>query len=156
MSLAQPGFREHKGGGIVQWMEDRVPLLCQHSITRGSAGKFSSLPVSPSPVDCCLLVLFRGHLRASLVAKLVKNLPANVRDMGSIPRLGRSPGEGNSYPLQYSGLENSMDYIGSDGKASAYNEGDPGSSPGSGISPGEGNGNPLQHSCLENPTDGGA
>ena len=29
--------------------------------------------------------------------------------MGSIPGLGRSPGEGNSYPLQYSGLENSMD-----------------------------------------------
>ena len=30
-------------------------------------------------------------------------------DLGSIPGLGRSPGEGNSYPLQYSGLENSMD-----------------------------------------------
>ena len=32
-----------------------------------------------------------------------------VGDLGSIPGLGRSPGEGNSYPLQYSGLENSMD-----------------------------------------------
>ena len=30
-------------------------------------------------------------------------------DVGSIPGLGRSPVEGNSYPLQYSGLENSMD-----------------------------------------------
>ena len=30
-------------------------------------------------------------------------------DLGLIPGLGRSPGEGNSYPLQYSGLENSMD-----------------------------------------------
>jgi len=29
-------------------------------------------------------------------------------DMGSIPGLGRSPGEGKGYPLQYSGLENSM------------------------------------------------
>jgi len=29
-------------------------------------------------------------------------------DLGSIPGLGRSPGEGNGYPLQYSGLENSM------------------------------------------------
>ena len=38
---------------------------------------------------------------------------------------------------------------GSDGKASAYNEGDQGSIPGSGRSPGEGNGNPLQYSCLE-------
>ena len=32
-------------------------------------------------------------------------------DLGSIPGLGRSPGEGNGYPLQYSGLENSMDCI---------------------------------------------
>ena len=38
---------------------------------------------------------------------------------------------------------------GSDGKASAYNEGNPGSIPGSGRSPGEGNGTPLQYSCLE-------
>ena len=30
-------------------------------------------------------------------------------DLGSIPRLGRFPGEGKGYPLQYSGLENSMD-----------------------------------------------
>ena len=33
----------------------------------------------------------------------------NVRDPGSIPGLGRSPGEGNSNPLQYSCLENPMD-----------------------------------------------
>ena len=45
---------------------------------------------------------------------------------------------------------------GSDGKASACNEGDLGSIPGSGRSPGEGNGNPLQYSCLENPMEGGA
>ena len=31
-------------------------------------------------------------------------------DLGSIPGMGRSPGEGKGYPLQYSGLENSMDY----------------------------------------------
>ena len=35
----------------------------------------------------------------------------NNGDLGSIPGLGRSPGEGNSYPLQYSVLENSMDCI---------------------------------------------
>ena len=44
---------------------------------------------------------------------------------------------------------------GSDGKASAYNEGDLGLIPGSGRSPGEGHGTPLHHSCLENPMDGG-
>ena len=35
----------------------------------------------------------------------------NARDLGSIPGLGRSPEEGNSYPLKYSGLENSIDCI---------------------------------------------
>ena len=39
---------------------------------------------------------------------MVKNLPANVGDVGSIPGLERSPGEGNGHPLQYSCLENSM------------------------------------------------
>ena len=34
----------------------------------------------------------------------------NAGDMGLIPGLGPSPGEGKDYPLQYSGLENSMDY----------------------------------------------
>ena len=58
----------------------------------------------------------------------------NAGDLGSIPRLGRSPGEGKGYPLQYSGLENSTDF----------------------IVLGEGNGNPLQCSCLENPMDGEA
>ena len=35
----------------------------------------------------------------------------NVEDLSLIPGLGRSTGEGIGYPLQYSGLENSMDYI---------------------------------------------
>ena len=39
----------------------------------------------------------------------VKNQLANAGDAGSTPRSGRSPGEGNSYLLQYSCLENSMD-----------------------------------------------
>ena len=38
-----------------------------------------------------------------------KESACNVGDLGLIPGLGRSPVEGNSYPLQYSGLENSMD-----------------------------------------------
>ena len=40
-----------------------------------------------------------------------KESACNVGDLGLIPGLGRSPGEGNGYPLQYSGLENSMDCI---------------------------------------------
>ena len=38
-----------------------------------------------------------------------KNLPANAGDLGSIPGSGKSPGERNSNPLQYSFLENSME-----------------------------------------------
>jgi len=40
---------------------------------------------------------------------VVKNPPANAGDVGSIPGSGRSPGEGNGNPLQYSCWENSMD-----------------------------------------------
>ena len=40
---------------------------------------------------------------------VVKNPPANAEDMGLVPGLGRSPGEGNGNLLQYSCLENSMD-----------------------------------------------
>ena len=40
-----------------------------------------------------------------------KESACNVGDLGSILGLGRSPGEGKGYPLQYSGLENSMDCI---------------------------------------------
>jgi len=40
-----------------------------------------------------------------------KESDSNVGDLGSIPGLGRSPGEGKGHPLQYYGLENSMDYI---------------------------------------------
>ena len=45
---------------------------------------------------------------ASLISQLVKNLPTNAGDPGSIPGLERSPGEGNGNPLQYSCLENPM------------------------------------------------
>ena len=38
-----------------------------------------------------------------------KESACNPGDLGSIPELGRSPAEGNGYPFQYSGLENSMD-----------------------------------------------
>ena len=40
-----------------------------------------------------------------------KESACNAEDPGSIPRLGRSAGEGIGYSLQYSGLENSMDFI---------------------------------------------
>ena len=57
----------------------------------------------------------KGNVSVLLVGRYCgsagKESTCNVGDLGSIPGLGRSPGEGNSYPLQYSGLENSMDCI---------------------------------------------
>ena len=41
-----------------------------------------------------------------------KESTCKSEDLGSIPRLGRSPGEGKGCPLQYSGLESSMDCMG--------------------------------------------
>jgi len=49
---------------------------------------------------------------ASQMVKVVKNLPANagdIRDLGSIPGSGRSPGGGHGNPLQYPCLENPVD-----------------------------------------------
>ena len=52
------------------------------------------------------------HLLNTHLARVVKNPPANagdLRDMGSIPGSGRSPGGGHGNTLQYSFLENPMD-----------------------------------------------
>ena len=58
-----------------------------------------------------LIVIRIGKQILTQVALVVKNLSANagyVRDVGSIPGLGRSPGEGNGNSLWYSCLENPM------------------------------------------------
>ena len=52
----------------------------------------------------CLVMSFPGNSAG-------KESACNAGDPGSIPGSGRSPGEGKSYPLQYSGLENYMDCI---------------------------------------------
>ena len=59
-----------------------------------------------------LFVIILTLFGASQVVQLVKNLLANagyIRDASSIPMSGRSPGEGNGNPLQFSYLENPMD-----------------------------------------------
>ena len=71
----------------------------------------------PEDSTCCRAT---KPQRVSLCATITESLgfpggsdgkenACNVGDLASIPGLGRSPGEGNGYPLQYSGLENSMD-----------------------------------------------
>ena len=56
--------------------------------------------------DTCVPV---HQLLGSPGGSAVKNPPAKAGNVGSIPRLGRSPGEGNGNPLQYSCLGNPMD-----------------------------------------------
>ena len=57
------------------------------------------------------MLINRGGYRcvASLVTQTGKESACNGGGLGSMPRLGRSPGEGKGYPFQYSGLESSMD-----------------------------------------------
>ena len=61
--------------------------------------KYLSLVVGKTSPSLSITMRFSG----------VKNPPANAGDEDSIPELGRSPGEGNGYPLQYSCLQNPMD-----------------------------------------------
>ena len=86
-------------------------------------GKKKSLRVicDPTPEITCTMLCafgrriytsFHRMLGASQVVLVVNNLPANagdVRDKGSIPGSGRSPGRRHGNPLQYSCLENPMD-----------------------------------------------
>ena len=55
--------------------------------------------------------LSSGPLHATRGGSAGKESACNAGDLGSIPGLGRSPGEANGNPLQYSGLENSTDCI---------------------------------------------
>ena len=60
-----------------------------------------------SLIYLCLVQAFSKYLGGSDC----KESACNAGDPGSIPGLGRSPGEGNGYPLQYSCLENPMDRV---------------------------------------------
>ena len=59
--------------------------------------------------DSTLSHLTKPKSRTPESSLVGKESACNAGDPGSIPGLGRSAGEGNGYPLQYSGLENSMD-----------------------------------------------
>ena len=108
-----------------------------------------------------LFIFSFTYLSSAFGGSAGEDSTCNAGDVGLIPGLGRSPGEGKGYPLQYSDLENSMDCIvhevakswtqlsnfhsslffilgfpsDSDGKESAWNAGNPGSIPGMGKIP---------------------
>ena len=90
-----PGTREPGG----------LPSMGSHSQTR--LKRLSSSSSSSSPT---LGLCIRGTMGFP-GGSAGKESACNVGNLGSIPGMGRSPGEGKSYPLQYSGLENSMDCL---------------------------------------------
>ena len=64
----------------------------------------------PSQASQLLIILLK-RLEGFPCGSTGKESAHNAGDLGSIPGLGRSPGEGKGYPLQYSGLENFTDCI---------------------------------------------
>ena len=77
--------------GTICWRRDRLPTPIFLGFLCGSAGKESACDV--------------GDLGST------QESTCNAGDLGLITGLERSPGEGKGYPLQYSGLESSMNYI---------------------------------------------
>ena len=94
--------------------------LAQRGVPGASTPAFRPAVKHPPPVLAFVLVPFSLVGDCGFVPVITWGFPGgsagkestcNVGDGGSIPGLGRSPGEGNCYPLQYSDLENSMDCI---------------------------------------------
>ena len=73
-----------------------------HTLFSPCKRKMTQLPLRKTIAQGTLLAGFHGSL-------VVKNLPASVGDVGSVPDLGRSLEERNGYPLQYSSLGNPME-----------------------------------------------
>ena len=89
---------------------------CQEYIPGGSAGKESACNVrDPISIPGSGRFPWRRYRLSTLAVlgflggSVDKESACNVEDLDSVPGLGRYPGEGKSYPLQYSGLENSVD-----------------------------------------------
>ena len=107
MNLSKPGLPVHH----------QIPEFTQTHVHQvGDAIQPSHPLLSPSPpapnpsqsFPMSQLLANNGFPDSSVC----KESAYNAGDPGSIPGSGRSPGEGKGYPLQYSGLENSMDCIG--------------------------------------------
>ena len=90
--------------------------MCQYSgyTTRYSARKKASIK------KIKIFILLLHYIIICVLYSYILGFPGgsagqestcNVGDLGSMPGLGRSPGEGKGYPLQYSGLENFMDFM---------------------------------------------
>ena len=103
----------------MHWYNPAPSFITLRSTFIPSAIDLCSKPPVPNSSDLlCLLNSAFYRNRTSSILCLALGFPGgsdgkesacNVGDLGSFPGLGRSPGEGNCYPGQYSGLENPMD-----------------------------------------------
>ena len=82
-----------------------IMLACQYNSAFAQSLQLKKLQWIPSTNFTTLY----GDVGASLMAQMNKESACKAETLSSIPGSGRSPGEGNGYPLQYSCLENSMD-----------------------------------------------
>ena len=108
----------HPTFAFSHWVQKSVLYICV-SFVAWTRGKKSLSPCLSSRCSYSFLH-FAHELKHRIIVQLLlywaslvagKESLCNVGDLGSFPGLGRSPGEGKGYPLQYSGLENSMDYV---------------------------------------------
>ena len=108
------------GSSVHEILQARILVWVATSFSRGSsdpgieytspalAGRFFS---TEPPEKSSLTFTLSKWISGFPCGSTGKESACNVGDLGSIPGLGRSPGEGKGYPLQYSILENSMDCI---------------------------------------------
>ena len=112
--------RLRKGaGGVEGW--GRVGGLSLQCLLHTTVGRLPGQEPSEQPPPVFPLkgpmwigsnsISFSPHNKGFLGGSAGEESARNAGDLGSIPRLGRSPGKGKGYPLQYSGLENPMDCI---------------------------------------------
>ena len=114
-------FQEWRRGG-----REIYTHILQHISRTYSSGITNFMPFgqqlsifsSPGPLETTIIrstsisltiLSTQYHELGYLGSSMVKNLPANAGDTGSIPGLGKCPKEGNDYPCQYSCLGNPMD-----------------------------------------------
>ena len=102
-----------------RWSEQAKGIRERRKIAQYGILRFLNLRkvMTNVSINCSLwsiIILDMDSAQAFLVAQSVKNPPVmletcNIGDQGSLPGLGRSPGESNGYPLHYSCLENPID-----------------------------------------------
>ena len=111
--LKKPAHRrtEEERVNTIDWLWDHGT----HEKDRGTLRLPQFLPSFQFPFCCpsfledpCVFV--SAFAMGFLCGSAGKESTCNAGDLASVPGLGRSPGEGKGYPLQYSGLENSLDY----------------------------------------------